>query len=222
MSAGPHYTYSMMQVRFALLSTSTFSRSDTVTDSEAFYLSLFDLLDDVRERRDVRLLVEWWNRSVSMHLVYYPALKTSQENLSPLVTRIYPCPSRRKSIGPDQTDACSGGAAAEYYLGRMYHLYLFSMSSRIKRIGFRIRLRNLRWWVYLDCPRSTNQPVQKKGANLMNPCIFSATAVCLLAGWGCGMWLGISSTFNAFIIYMLVNDTCSNVVDILISLLLQI
>ncbi|KAF8237427.1 hypothetical protein L208DRAFT_1247256, partial [Tricholoma matsutake] len=55
-------------VHFALSSAGTFSRSDTVTDSEAFYLSLFDLLDDGRERHEVQNLLKWWNRQIFPHL----------------------------------------------------------------------------------------------------------------------------------------------------------
>jgi hypothetical protein len=41
---------------------SIFSRTDKATDSERFYLSLFDLLDDSREKREVDALISWWNR----------------------------------------------------------------------------------------------------------------------------------------------------------------
>jgi hypothetical protein len=39
-----------------------FSRSDTVTDSENFYISLLDLLDDPQEKDEVHALLTWWNR----------------------------------------------------------------------------------------------------------------------------------------------------------------
>jgi hypothetical protein len=55
---------STTQVCFTLSSASTFSHSDTVTDSEVFYISLFDVLDDIREGREVRNLIDWWNRSL--------------------------------------------------------------------------------------------------------------------------------------------------------------
>jgi hypothetical protein len=38
---------SITQVCFTLSSASTFSHSDMVTDSEVFYISLFDVLDDI-------------------------------------------------------------------------------------------------------------------------------------------------------------------------------
>ncbi|TFK17409.1 hypothetical protein FA15DRAFT_605120, partial [Coprinopsis marcescibilis] len=40
----------------------TFCRSDIVTDSERFYDSLMDLLEDLEEQADVHLLVAWWDR----------------------------------------------------------------------------------------------------------------------------------------------------------------
>lgn len=50
------------QVRFALSSSSTFSRSDTITDTELFYNSLLNLLDDADESNEVDELLGWWNR----------------------------------------------------------------------------------------------------------------------------------------------------------------
>ena len=54
-----------MQVCFALSSTSVFSRTDSVTDSERFYHSLLDFLHDVKEKEEVQDLLTWWNRHVS-------------------------------------------------------------------------------------------------------------------------------------------------------------
>jgi hypothetical protein len=42
-----------------------FSRTDTVTDSERFYNSLLEILDDPDERREVDDLLTWWNRYVA-------------------------------------------------------------------------------------------------------------------------------------------------------------
>jgi hypothetical protein len=53
-----------MQVRFALCSTSIFSRSDAVTDSETFYNSILDFLEDVEEKAEVEDLLNWWNKHV--------------------------------------------------------------------------------------------------------------------------------------------------------------
>jgi hypothetical protein len=33
-----------------------------ITDSERFYNSILDLLEDVDERREVEDLLKWWNR----------------------------------------------------------------------------------------------------------------------------------------------------------------
>lgn len=58
-----------MQVRFALCSSSVFSRSDTATDSERFYNSLLDLFDDVEEKQEVDDLKAWWTRYVARPLL---------------------------------------------------------------------------------------------------------------------------------------------------------
>jgi hypothetical protein len=50
------------KVRFALSSSSVFSRTDTTTDSETFYHSLLDLLEDPEEVKEVDELLTWWNR----------------------------------------------------------------------------------------------------------------------------------------------------------------
>lgn len=47
----------MMQVRFALSSSSVFSRTDTTTDSEHFY----EILEDPEEQQEVQALMKWWN-----------------------------------------------------------------------------------------------------------------------------------------------------------------
>lgn len=39
-----------------------FSRTDTITDSERFYNSLLEFLDDVDEKEEVAKLLIWWNR----------------------------------------------------------------------------------------------------------------------------------------------------------------
>jgi hypothetical protein len=49
------------QLRFALSSCSVFCRSDTVTDSERFYDSVLDFLDDPEEKVEVGDLLNWWN-----------------------------------------------------------------------------------------------------------------------------------------------------------------
>ncbi|KAG1850949.1 hypothetical protein C8R48DRAFT_612932, partial [Suillus tomentosus] len=56
--------YVATQIQFALCSSSVFSRTDTVTDSETFYHSLLDLLEDPDERREVTELLLLWNRQI--------------------------------------------------------------------------------------------------------------------------------------------------------------
>ena len=51
-----------MQAHFALTSTQVFSRTDLITDSEHFYNSILELLEDREERDEVEQLMTWWNR----------------------------------------------------------------------------------------------------------------------------------------------------------------
>ncbi|KAG1817898.1 hypothetical protein EV424DRAFT_1540254 [Suillus variegatus] len=53
----PSVAYITTQVRFALSSSSVFSRTDTVTDSETFYHSILDLFEDPDERGEVTNLL---------------------------------------------------------------------------------------------------------------------------------------------------------------------
>ena len=51
----------MQQLRFALSSSSVFCRTDTSTDSERFYNTVLDFLDDPDEKPNVDELLDWWN-----------------------------------------------------------------------------------------------------------------------------------------------------------------
>jgi hypothetical protein len=51
-----------LQARFAISSSSVFSRTDAVTDSEGFYNSILDLLYDVDEQDEINNLLAWWNK----------------------------------------------------------------------------------------------------------------------------------------------------------------
>ncbi|KIM75190.1 hypothetical protein PILCRDRAFT_681578 [Piloderma croceum F 1598] len=56
--------YIATQVRFALSSSPVFSRTDTVTDSETFYTSILDFLEEADEKKEVNDLLVWWNRQI--------------------------------------------------------------------------------------------------------------------------------------------------------------
>ncbi|KAG2086100.1 hypothetical protein BD769DRAFT_1681354 [Suillus cothurnatus] len=68
--------YIATQVRFALSSSSVFSRTDTVTDSENFYHSILDLLEDPDESEEVVDLMTWWTRRI------FPNSSSSQRDVS--------------------------------------------------------------------------------------------------------------------------------------------
>jgi hypothetical protein len=59
---GPAANSSLLQARFALTSAQVFSRTDLITDSERFYNSILELLEDPEERDEVDQLMVWWNR----------------------------------------------------------------------------------------------------------------------------------------------------------------
>ncbi|KAI6019112.1 hypothetical protein EDC04DRAFT_2869954 [Pisolithus marmoratus] len=54
-------TYAAMQARFVLTSAQVFSHTALVTDSEWFYNSIMELLEDPDEIDEVELLMGWWN-----------------------------------------------------------------------------------------------------------------------------------------------------------------
>ena len=54
--------YSVLKVQFALLSSSVFSHTNKICDSEQFYNSLLELLYDADEQKEVEELLIWWNR----------------------------------------------------------------------------------------------------------------------------------------------------------------
>ena len=60
-----------MQACFALTSAQVFSRTDHVTDSERFYNSILELLDDREEKEEVDQLLMWWNRQDSYNPLKY-------------------------------------------------------------------------------------------------------------------------------------------------------
>ncbi|KIJ09966.1 hypothetical protein PAXINDRAFT_86706, partial [Paxillus involutus ATCC 200175] len=56
--------YVATQTHFALTSAQVFSRTDLVTDSERFYCSIVELLEDPEEKDEVDQLLMWWNRQI--------------------------------------------------------------------------------------------------------------------------------------------------------------
>ncbi|KAH6894784.1 hypothetical protein BKA70DRAFT_1117381 [Coprinopsis sp. MPI-PUGE-AT-0042] len=57
----PSLAYIATQVRFALSSSPTFSRTDLVTDSERFYGSVIHAFSHKQEERNVASLLAWWD-----------------------------------------------------------------------------------------------------------------------------------------------------------------
>ena len=57
------------KVRFALSSSSTWSRSDMAMDNEGFFNSVLTLLSDPEEADEVNSLLSWWNQSVFLSFV---------------------------------------------------------------------------------------------------------------------------------------------------------
>ncbi|KAG1736824.1 hypothetical protein EDD22DRAFT_982373 [Suillus occidentalis] len=74
--------YIATQVQFALSSSSVFSQTDTTTDSETFYHSLLDLLEDLEECKEVDELLTWWNRQV------FPASSAAKRAITPTLSKI--------------------------------------------------------------------------------------------------------------------------------------
>ncbi|KJA14013.1 hypothetical protein HYPSUDRAFT_150876 [Hypholoma sublateritium FD-334 SS-4] len=70
--------YVATQARFALSACSTFSRTDTTTDSERFYNSILELLEDPEETAEIDILLAWWNRRVFPN--YTPNSRPVSEN----------------------------------------------------------------------------------------------------------------------------------------------
>lgn len=69
--------YIATQVRFALSDAAQFCRSDYDTDSETFYTSLLDLLEDPEEEEEVTALIAWWNK------VIFPSTLRSTTRVAP-------------------------------------------------------------------------------------------------------------------------------------------
>ncbi|KAG1894034.1 uncharacterized protein F5891DRAFT_962136, partial [Suillus fuscotomentosus] len=68
--------YIATQVQFLLCSSSVFSHTDTVMDSENFYHSILDLLEDPDESQEVVELMTWWTCQV------FPNSSSAQRSIS--------------------------------------------------------------------------------------------------------------------------------------------
>ncbi|KAH6890755.1 hypothetical protein BKA70DRAFT_1120286 [Coprinopsis sp. MPI-PUGE-AT-0042] len=60
----PSLAYVATQVRFALSSSPTFSRTDLITDSERFYSSVIEAFYDEKEKANVEALLAWWDMQI--------------------------------------------------------------------------------------------------------------------------------------------------------------
>jgi hypothetical protein len=74
------------------MSSPVFSRTDTITDSEKFYNTILDLLDDPDEKKEVDDLITWWNRFVHNNL--YNLLIYNNHSHS----RVFPASSARPMV----------------------------------------------------------------------------------------------------------------------------
>lgn len=59
---GAYETACYYQVRFALSSAGNWSRTDKVTDSENFYYSLLEALDDPANAPHATEILVWWDK----------------------------------------------------------------------------------------------------------------------------------------------------------------
>ena len=85
------------QARFALTSAQVFSHTDLITDSEHFYTSILDLLDDPDEKDEVDQLLMWWNRYVLIMNVV-PVLMTVFRQIFPLYADLEQAPSKNSAL----------------------------------------------------------------------------------------------------------------------------
>ncbi|KAG2130522.1 hypothetical protein BD769DRAFT_1627873 [Suillus cothurnatus] len=72
--SGNAYLHGMKSITKGL--SSIFSRTDTITDSENFYHSILDLLEDPDESEEVVDLMTWWTRRI------FPNSSSSQRSIS--------------------------------------------------------------------------------------------------------------------------------------------
>jgi hypothetical protein len=85
------------QVWFALSSAQVFSRTDLTTDSERFYSSVLELLDDPEEKDEVDQLLVWWNR-YARPLFCIDRADDSNSQVFPLYTEVERLPSKDSAL----------------------------------------------------------------------------------------------------------------------------
>jgi hypothetical protein len=95
-----------------------FSRTDTTTDSETFYTSILDLLEDDDEKEEVKELLTWWNRQadVCSHKcsVLIPPIQTNLPKLHGITA---PC-DEEQCIGEDQGEASVAAECTGQFIQR--------------------------------------------------------------------------------------------------------
>ncbi|KAJ3512490.1 hypothetical protein NMY22_g15318 [Coprinellus aureogranulatus] len=87
--------YVFTQIRFALTSASVFSRTDRETDSETFYNSVLELLEDPEEQDEVKPLMLWWNQRI------FPSFSISRR-LAPANSALARIKQKRKELAQAQ------------------------------------------------------------------------------------------------------------------------
>lgn len=60
-----------IKTRFALSSQQTFARTDYITETERFYNTIMELLEDPNELTEVNELLLWWNRYALLSLFWF-------------------------------------------------------------------------------------------------------------------------------------------------------
>ena len=83
----------LMQAHFSLTSAQVFSHMDHVTNSECFYNSILELLEEREERDEVNQLMTWWNRYIR-NLIESTSLTNILRQIFPLYTEVEGLPSK--------------------------------------------------------------------------------------------------------------------------------
>ncbi|KAJ3531434.1 hypothetical protein NMY22_g8153 [Coprinellus aureogranulatus] len=87
-------SYVATQIRFALSSAGVFSRTDRETDSETFYTSILELLEDPEEQDEVKPLLLWWNQRI------FPSFSTARR-LAPTTSALAKIKEKRRANAQD-------------------------------------------------------------------------------------------------------------------------